>query len=155
MPGGGLQCFAVCSKKHTHRVRLASIALKPQAPLPIYEHRGQHSLSSLYEVSLTLPHTAHAAMQAAIIIHYGEGSNITCTRVLGHLDLCRIPPAPKDVPRIEVTFSLSAEHTLKVRVRDMDTQRQKEWLQRGGVVLLKEGIAENGPAVKQSTARAL
>jgi molecular chaperone DnaK (HSP70) len=77
---------------------------------------------------------------AAIIIHYGEGPDTNTTQVLGQLNLNGIPPAPKDVPRIEVTFTLSAALRLTVRVRDLDTQRQKEWLQRGDVTLIAGGV---------------
>lgn len=75
------------------------------------------------------------AMQATIVIHHGEGSRTEGTEVLGQLDLTGIPPAPQDKPRIQVEFSLSAGNRLSVRVRDLDTQRQKEWLQRGAIKL--------------------
>lgn len=76
---------------------------------------------------------------AAIIIHYGDGPSMCTTQVIGQLNLTGIPPAPKDVPRIEVVFTLSADLRLTVQVRDLDTQRQKEWLQQGSVVLTNEG----------------
>jgi molecular chaperone DnaK len=86
-------------------------------------------------------HRCLNGMQASIIIHYGEGSSTLGTRVLGQLDLTGIPPAPRDVPRIAVRFALSASHRLSVQVRDLDTQRQKDWSQRGSVVLTVEGKA--------------
>ena len=55
--------------------------------------------------------------------------------MLGQLDLTGIPPAPHDVPRIEVRFVLDSTHRLSVQVRDLDTTRQKQWLQRGAVTL--------------------
>ena len=86
-------------------------------------------------------------MQGCIVIHYGEGNRTRGTRVLGQLDLTGIPPAPHDVPRIEVKFILDAFNVLTVEVRDLDTQRQKDWLQRGSVTLVREGDASKGPAV--------
>jgi molecular chaperone DnaK len=84
-------------------------------------------------------------MQASIIIHYGEGPSTEETRVLGQLDLSGIPPAPRDIPRISVRFALSANHCLSVQVCDLDTQRQKDWSQRGDVVLT---VAGNAGALK-------
>lgn len=78
-------------------------------------------------------------VQASIIIRYGEGTSIEGTRVLGQLDLAGIPPAAHDVPRIEVRFALCSTNRLSVQVRDLDTARQKQWLQRGGVTLTAAG----------------
>lgn len=91
-------------------------------------------------------------LQGCIVIHYGEGRTTSHTKVLGQLDLTGIPPAPKDVPKIEVKFILTAEHQLIVEVRDLDTERQKEWLQRGAVMLVKAGDATQGSCAQLAPA---
>ncbi len=45
----------------------------------------------------TLPH-----MQACILILYGDDPVASNNVLLGQFDIVNIPPAPKDVPRIEV-----------------------------------------------------
>ena len=92
-------------------------------------------------------------VQGAIVIHYGEGRRTGKTQVLGQLDLNGIPPAPRDVPRIEVKFILDASNRLTVEVRDLDTQRHKKWLQRGSVTLVSEGDADLAPGWKEISAR--
>lgn len=52
-------------------------------------------------------------------------------------DIVNIPPAPKDVPSIEVTFSLDKDMYLQVQARDLDTHRHKLWQQRGNIVVLR------------------
>lgn len=44
----------------------------------------------------------------------------------------------QDVPRIEVTYHLSADMFLTAEARDLDTQRHKKWLQRGEIIVLKQ-----------------
>ena len=94
----------------------------------------------------------HGVLQGCIVIHYGEGARTRGTRVLGQLNLTGIPPAPHDIPRIEVAFFLDAFNVLRVEVRDLDTQRQKDWLQRGSVTLVREGDASKGPCTMLSSA---
>ncbi len=53
-------------------------------------------------------------------------------------DIVNIPPAPKDVPRIEVKFHLSGDMRLTAEARDLDTERHKLWLQRGEILVLKK-----------------
>jgi molecular chaperone DnaK (HSP70) len=93
-------------------------------------------------------------LQGSIVIHYGEGARTARTRVLGQFDLTGIPPAPRDVPRIEVTFSLDKDNVLTVRVCDLDTERQKAWLQRGAVTLVRAGDARKAPTREQAVQRA-
>ena len=63
-----------------------------------------------------------------------------------------MPPAPKDVPKIEVKFILTPQSRLLVEVRDLDTGRQKEWLQRGAVTLTVAGDASKAPCTQLAAA---
>jgi len=47
-------------------------------------------------------------------------------RLLGQFTLDGIPPAPRGVPQIEVTFDIDANGILKVRAKDLGTGREKE-----------------------------
>jgi molecular chaperone DnaK (HSP70) len=53
-------------------------------------------------------------------------------------NIINIPPAPKDVPRIEVKFHLSKDLRLTAEARDLDTGRHKLWQQRGEIIVLKK-----------------
>lgn len=70
---------------------------------------------------------------ASIIILYGEDPVASNNIILGQFDLENIPPAPRDVPRILITYSLSKDLILTAEAHDLDTDRQKVWLQRGGI----------------------
>ncbi|GFR47939.1 hypothetical protein Agub_g9742 [Astrephomene gubernaculifera] len=76
--------------------------------------------------------------QACILVLYGDDPVASNNMVLGQFDIVNIPPAPKDVPRIEVTFRLSRDLVLTVEARDLDTARHKKWIQRGEVVVLRQ-----------------
>ncbi|KAF5839675.1 hypothetical protein DUNSADRAFT_226 [Dunaliella salina] len=74
--------------------------------------------------------------QASIHILYGDDPVATNNQLLGQFDIQNIPPAPKDVPQIEVTFSLDKNAVLTVTARDLDSARQKQWVQRGDICVL-------------------
>ncbi|KAG2484387.1 hypothetical protein HYH03_016802 [Edaphochlamys debaryana] len=76
--------------------------------------------------------------QACILVLYGDDPVASNNILLGQFDIVNIPPAPKDVPRIEVTFRLDRECFLTVEAKDLDTERHKLWLQRGEIVVLRK-----------------
>lgn len=49
-----------------------------------------------------------------------------CFSVLGTFNLTGIPPAPRGVPKIEVTFDLNADGILNVSAKDNSTGRQEK-----------------------------
>ncbi|KAL6749861.1 hypothetical protein V8C86DRAFT_2831180 [Haematococcus lacustris] len=76
--------------------------------------------------------------QACILVLYGDDPVASNNVLLGQFDIVNIPPAPKDVPRIEVRFHLDKACYLTVEAKDLDTERHKLWMQRGEVVVLRE-----------------
>ena len=72
-----------------------------------------------------------------MLVLYGDDPIASNNLLLGQFDVINIPPAPKDVPRIEVTFRLSKDMVLTAEARDLDTERHKLWQQRGEIILLK------------------
>jgi len=76
--------------------------------------------------------------EASILVLYGDDPVASKNAILGQFDIVRIPPAPRDVPRIEVIFRLSADMRLTAEARDLDTDRHKMWIQGGeDIVVLK------------------
>jgi len=67
-----------------------------------------------------------ADMQTAVTIHVlqGERTMAKDNISLGSFNLGGIPPAPRGVPQIEVTFDINADGVLKVSAKDLGTGKE-------------------------------
>jgi len=65
--------------------------------------------------------------QSAVTIHVlqGERKQAAQNKSLGKFDLAEIPPAPRGVPQIEVTFDIDANGILHVSAKDKATGKQQ------------------------------
>ena len=65
--------------------------------------------------------------QTAVTIHVvqGERKQATQNKSLGRFDLADIPPAPRGMPQIEVTFDLDANGILNVSAKDKATGKEQ------------------------------
>jgi len=65
--------------------------------------------------------------QPAVTIRVGQGerSMFIDNKVLGQFDLAGIPPAPRGVPQIEVTFDIDANGIVNVSAKDLGTGKQQ------------------------------
>jgi molecular chaperone DnaK len=65
--------------------------------------------------------------QSAVTIHVlqGERELALYNKSLGRFDLVGIPPAPRAVPKIEVTFDIDANGILNVSAKDMGTNKEQ------------------------------
>ncbi|NQX87780.1 MAG: molecular chaperone DnaK [Halioglobus sp.] len=65
--------------------------------------------------------------QTAVTIHViqGERKQATGNKSLGRFDLTDIPPAPRGMPQIEVTFDLDANGILHVSAKDKATNKEQ------------------------------
>jgi len=65
--------------------------------------------------------------QTAVTIHVvqGERKQATQNKSLGRFDLADIPPAPRGVPQIEVTFDIDANGILNVSAKDKATGKEQ------------------------------
>ena len=65
--------------------------------------------------------------QAAVTIHIvqGERKQATQNKSLGRFDLADIPPAPRGMPQIEVTFDIDANGILNVSAKDKATGKEQ------------------------------
>ncbi|MFP4329487.1 MAG: molecular chaperone DnaK [Spirochaetaceae bacterium] len=66
--------------------------------------------------------------QNAVSIHVlqGEREMASQNRTLGRFDLLGIPPAPRGVPQIEVTFDIDANGILHVSAKDLGTGKEQK-----------------------------
>ncbi len=66
--------------------------------------------------------------QPAVDIHVlqGERPMATDNKTLGRFQLTDIPPAPRGVPQIEVTFDIDKNGIVNVKAKDMGTQKEQK-----------------------------
>ncbi|MFW6157954.1 MAG: molecular chaperone DnaK [Planctomycetota bacterium] len=90
-------------------------------------------MTKLIEKNTTIPtskketFTTAADNQPAVDIHVlqGEREMAIDNRTLGRFQLTGIPPAPRGVPQIEVTFDIDANGILNVSARDKGTGKEQ------------------------------
>lgn len=65
--------------------------------------------------------------QPAVTIRIAQGERpmFADNKLLGQFDLVGIPPAPRGVPQIEVTFDIDANGILSVTAKDLGTQKEQ------------------------------
>ncbi|EHL32864.1 molecular chaperone DnaK [Legionella drancourtii] len=86
-------------------------------------------MTKLIEKNTTIPTKANQVFstaddnQTAVTVHVlqGEREQASANKSLGRFDLGDIPPAPRGVPQIEVTFDIDANGILNVSARDKAT----------------------------------
>ena len=90
--------------------------------------------TKLIERNTTIPHkkseifSTASDNQPSVEIHVlqGERSVASGNKTIGRFHLDEIPPAPRGVPQIEVTFDIDANGILKVTAKDMGTGKESK-----------------------------
>jgi molecular chaperone DnaK len=90
-------------------------------------------MTRLIEKNTTIPtrksqvFSTAADNQPAVSIHVlqGEREMAGNNKTLGRFELVGIPPAPRGVPQIEVTFDIDANGIVKVSAKDMATNKEQ------------------------------
>jgi molecular chaperone DnaK len=82
--------------------------------------------------------------QNAVTIHVlqGERKQAAQNKSLGKFDLAEIPPAPRGVPQIEVTFDIDANGILHVSAKDKATGKQQSIVIKANSGLSEEEIEQ-------------
>ncbi|MDE0415134.1 MAG: molecular chaperone DnaK [Gammaproteobacteria bacterium] len=91
-------------------------------------------MTRLIDKNTTIPTRANQVFstaedgQSAVTIHVlqGERQRAADNKSLGRFDLTDIPPAPRGVPQIEVTFDIDANGILNVSAKDKATGREQK-----------------------------
>jgi len=89
-------------------------------------------MTKLIEKNTTIPTKANQVFstaednQTAVTVHVlqGERERAVENKSLGRFDLTELPPAPRGMPQIEVTFDIDANGILHVSAKDKATNRQ-------------------------------
>ena len=103
-------------------------------------------MTKLIEKNTTIPTKATQVFstaednQTAVTIHVlqGERSRAADNKSLGRFDLSDIPPAPRGVPQIEVTFDIDANGILNVSAKDKATGKEQKI-----VIKASSGLSED------------
>ena len=91
-------------------------------------------MTKLVEKNTTIPtekkqvfSTAEDNQTAVTIkVYQGEREIASANRLLGQFNLEEIPPAPRGLPQIEVTFDVDANGILNVKAKDLGTQKEQK-----------------------------
>ncbi|TDE08265.1 molecular chaperone DnaK [Jiangella asiatica] len=75
-----------------------------------------------------------------IQVYQGEREIAAYNKKLGTFDLTGLPPAPRGVPQIEVTFDIDANGIVHVSAKDLGTGREQSMTITGGSSLPKDDI---------------
>jgi molecular chaperone DnaK len=103
-------------------------------------------MTKLIEKNTTIPTTASQVFstaddnQTAVTVHVlqGEREIASANKSLGRFDLTDIPPAPRGVPQIEVSFDIDANGILNVSAKDKATGKQQSI-----VIKASSGLSDN------------
>jgi molecular chaperone DnaK len=75
-----------------------------------------------------------------IQVFQGEREMARSNKSLGNFELTGLPPAPRGVPQIEVTFDIDANGIVHVSAKDLGTGKEQSMTITGGSALPKEDI---------------
>jgi len=75
-----------------------------------------------------------------IQVFQGEREMAAYNKKLGMFELTGLPPAPRGVPQIEVTFDIDADGIVHVSAKDLGTGKEQRMTITGGSALSKEEI---------------
>ncbi len=103
-------------------------------------------MTKLIEKNTTIPTRANQVFstaddnQTAVTIHVlqGERDQARHNKSLGRFDLSDIPPAPRGMPQVEVTFDIDANGILNVSAKDKSTGKEQKI-----VIKASSGLSED------------
>ncbi|MFX1294205.1 MAG: molecular chaperone DnaK [Promethearchaeota archaeon] len=124
------------------------ILLLDVTPLSLGVETLGNVFTKLIERNSTIPtkkseiFSTAADNQPAVEIHVLQGERMRASDnyTLGKFHLVGIPPAPRGVPRIEVTFDIDANGIVNVSAKDLGTGREQKITITGGSALPKDEI---------------
>ncbi|KAJ2939901.1 hypothetical protein O0L34_g6605 [Tuta absoluta] len=95
---------------------------------------------------------ADGQTQVEIKVHQGEREMASDNKLLGQFSLVGIPPAPRGVPQIEVTFDIDANGIVHVSARDKGTGKEQQIVIQSSGGLSKDEIENMVKAAEQFAA---